>query len=286
MTQPMNRFHDRRRMLAATLLVLGLTASVQASDEAGDLQHSDIWLKATLVTTYTLNEHLNPLDIDVGIEQGVATLTGTVDSEVERDLAGELAAGVEGIRQVNNELEVQPEGTDTAGVEYGFRERVADANTTARVKSRLLWNAETQGLQINVDTRDGVVSLEGRVASGAEADLAAQIARNTSGVRDVKSRLEVDPDDENLQQRAKQSARSLGQDISDAWITAKVKVSLLYTKSVDGTAISVATRDRVVSLNGTLESQDAIARAVRTARGIVGVEEVRSELTTTAGGDG
>ena len=270
-------------MLLAATFLLGLATTVQAADEEGDLRHSDIWLKATLVTTYTLNEHLNPLGIDIDIEQGVATLTGTVDSEVERDLAGELAVGIDGIRQVDNKLEVQPVEGSATSEKYGFRERVADANTTARVKSRLLWNAETQGLQINVDTRDGVVSLKGRVASGAEADLAAQVARNTSGVREVKSRLEVDPDDVNLQQQAKQAARSLGHDISDAWITTKVKASLLYTKGVDGTAVSVTTRDRIVRLSGTLQSQDAIARAVRTARGVVGVEEVRSELTTNSG---
>ena len=82
----------------------------------------------------------------------------------------------------------------------------------------------------------------------------------------------------------------LGQNINDAWITTKVKTILLYTKGVDGASISVATDGQVVRLTGTLESQDAIARAIRTARGIVGVKDVRSELTTdstdrTYGGD-
>jgi osmotically-inducible protein OsmY len=249
------------------------------------VRHSDIWLKATLITTYTLNEHLNPLDIDVDVEQGVATLTGTVDSEVERELAGALADGVDGISQVRNELEVRPAQAGATEADYGFRERVADANTTARVKSRLLWNAETQGLQIDVDTRDGVVSLEGRVASVAEADLAARIAQNTSGVRGVKAKLEVDPDDENLQRQAKETASELAGDINDAWITTKVKASLLYTKGIDGSAISVSTRDHAVHLSGTQQSQAAIDRAVSTARGIVGVEQVRSDLALRSGED-
>ena len=274
---------------AAAISLLVLCAAAMSFSEAADesaandeinIRQSDIWLEATLVTTYVLNEHLNPLDIDVDLDQGVATITGTVDSEVEKDLAAELAAGIEGIKQVKNELNVQPADASKTADEYGFRERVADANVTARVKSRLLWNAETQGMQINVDTRDGLVSLKGRVTSGAEADLAEQIARNTSGVRDVISQLEVDPDDENLQQQVKQSAIILGQDINDAWITTKVKTFLLYTKGVDGASVSVVTHDQVVRLTGTLESQDAIARAIRTARGIVGVKDVRSELTT------
>ena len=274
---------------AAAISLLVLCAAAMSFSEAADesaandeinIRQSDIWLEATLVTTYVLNEHLNPLNIDVDLDQGVATITGTVDSEVEKDLAAELAAGIEGIKQVKNELNVQPADASKTADEYGFRERVADANVTARVKSRLLWNAETQGMQINVDTRDGLVSLKGRVTSGAEADLAEQIARNTSGVRDVISQLEVDPDDKNLQQQVKQSAIILGQDINDAWITTKVKTFLLYTKGVDGASVSVVTHDQVVRLTGTLESQDAIARAIRTARGIVGVKDVRSELTT------
>jgi osmotically-inducible protein OsmY len=267
--------------MAALLLVLayGLAAPAYAGEDGKDVRHSDIWLKATLITTYTLNEHLNPLDIDVDVEQGVATLTGTVDSAIERDLAGELADGVDGIKQVRNELEVRPAQAGAEEADYGFRQRVADANTTARVKSRLLWNAETQGLQIDVDTRDGVVSLEGRVASVAEADLAALIAQNTSGVRGVKAKLEVDPDDENLQLQAKESASELAGEINDAWITTKVKASLLYTKGIDGSAISVSTRDHIVHLSGTQQSLAAIERAVSTARGIVGVEQVRSDLT-------
>jgi osmotically-inducible protein OsmY len=265
----------------AVALAMTMTLPAHGADQK-DVRHSDLWLQATLVTTYALNEHLNPLRIDVDVEQGVATLSGSVDSDVERDLAGELAAGVDGIKQVNNELQVQPDEAKTSGETPGFREYVRDANITMRVKSRLLWDAETQGLQINVDTRDGVVHLKGRVASKAEADLAAQIARNTSGVHEVRAKLDVDPDDQNLQQVAKESAQTLEGEATDAWITTKVKSSLLYTKGVDGTAVHVETRDGVVRLSGKLPSQDAIDKAIRETRRIAGVKEVTSELRKTS----
>ena len=41
-----------------------------------------------------------------------------------------------------------------------------DATTTAAVKSRLIANSNTKDLQIDVDTRDDVVTLSGRVATG------------------------------------------------------------------------------------------------------------------------
>lgn len=272
---------DFGRFLAVALAMFTILPT-HAAEEA-DVRHSDLWLQAALVTTYTLNEHLNPLRIDVDVEQGVATLSGSVNSDVERDLAGELAASVDGIRQVNNELQVHPDEAKASRDTSSFLDRVEDANITTRVKSRLLWNAETQGLQINVDTHDGVVSLKGRVASEAEADLAAQIARNTSGVREVHATLDVAPDDQNLQQMAKQSMLSLGRQATDAWITTKVKSSLLYAKGVDGMAVHVDTRDGVVRLSGQLQSQDAIDRAIRETRGIAGVKDVTSELRNTSG---
>jgi len=47
-----------------------------------------------------------------------------------------------------------------------FLRKVEDANLTAKVKSQLLWNSNTGGLAINVDTLDGVVSLSGNVIFG------------------------------------------------------------------------------------------------------------------------
>jgi len=172
----------------AVALAMTMTLPAQGAD-LKDVRHSDLWLQATLVTTYALNEHLDPLRIDVDVEHGLATLSGSVDSDVQRDLAGELAAGVDGIKQVNNELQVQPDEAKASGETPGFREYVRDANITVRFKSRLLWDAETQGLQINVDTRDGVVRLSGKLPSQDAIDKAIRETRRIAGVKEVTSEL-------------------------------------------------------------------------------------------------
>jgi hyperosmotically inducible periplasmic protein len=68
---------------------------------------------------------------------------------------------------------------------------IDDANITAAVKSKLLADRATQGLRINVTTRNGVVSLTGQVRSTTEKELAEQMATDTSGVKAVENRLEV-----------------------------------------------------------------------------------------------
>lgn len=67
----------------------------------------------------------------------------------------------------------------------------SDTAITTAVKSKLLANSSTSGMDIHVETNHGVVTLSGTVGSDAEKDLAERIARNTDGVNDVTNDLEV-----------------------------------------------------------------------------------------------
>lgn len=64
----------------------------------------------------------------------------------------------------------------------------------------------------------------------------------------------------------------------DAWITTKVKMALLTTEGIDALAIDVDTFDGRVTLHGQVESDPAKQRAVKAARGVKGVREVRDLL--------
>jgi osmotically-inducible protein OsmY len=186
----MNRFPVKSIVAACAIALASSTLVAAQTDE----QLTDLWVKAKLTTTYTLNRQLNPFDIKTDVNDGVATLSGTVESDVERDLAEELALSVEGIHDVKNELTVDSAvaasqtgqtGQTADSAERSFSRRVEDANITARVKSQLLSNKNTGGLAIEVDTRNGKVTLSGTVDSDTEGELAGQIAQNTNGVSDV-----------------------------------------------------------------------------------------------------
>ena len=274
-----------KSILAACTLAMAAAGTPALA--TGDDQPSDLWTKASLMTTYTLNRQLNPFKIDADVRNGVETLRGTVDSEVDRDLAGELAQCVDGIREVKNELKVSPDasqmqaGDDTDGAERSFLRKVDDANLTAKVKSQLLWNSNTSGLAIDVDTRNGVVSLSGNVASEAEANLAEQIARNTRDVVNVENNLEVNNEDTSITDKAVRESRELAQQVSDDWITAKVKSSLLYNRTVDGGDIHVDTQNGVVTLRGHVDGDFEREQAITIARNIKGLKTVKSELTSS-----
>jgi len=87
-------------------------------------------------------------------------------------------------------LAQQPEtraahATDAAG------EAVTDAWITTKVKTDLLATKDVAGTAINVDTKDGVVTLSGTVKSKTEADKAISVARSVKGVTSVTSNLKV-----------------------------------------------------------------------------------------------
>ena len=68
---------------------------------------------------------------------------------------------------------------------------VDDAAITTKVKSAVLAEPGLKTLQINVDTKDGVVTLSGTVDTPVLKERAMQIAQQTNGVRSVVDNLAI-----------------------------------------------------------------------------------------------
>ena len=97
-------------------------------------------LKSQIKAGLKKSSTLAPRDIDVDVEQGVATLTGTVRTESEKARAG-VVAKVKGVIRVDNKIEVDPKidqsKIDTAGqkTKAGVGKAV-DATVTAAQKTK------------------------------------------------------------------------------------------------------------------------------------------------------
>jgi hyperosmotically inducible protein len=140
--------------------------------------------------------------IDVDTKEKVVTLKGNVDTEMARTRAVELTRATDGVRDVVDNLRVEPGVTPTTGVDHPLQKKaeetardagnlMGDAGITTAVKTKMLGDTTVAGLKIDVDTKDGVVTLTGNVASAAEKARAVEIARETSGVKSVSDRLKV-----------------------------------------------------------------------------------------------
>jgi osmotically-inducible protein OsmY len=187
---------------------------------------------------------------------------------------------------------------------------ITDAAITTAVKTKLLGDTKVGGLKIDVDTNDHVVTLTGPVHSAAERAEAIRLAKNTTGVKRVVSKLvvettagttgKVDKDDklkveikddtketkDKVKEKAgqakdatKDAARKTAEVTTDAAITSAVKTKLLADTQVGGLKIDVDTKDNVVTLTGTVKSAAEKAEAIRLAKTTKGVSRVVDKLT-------
>jgi hyperosmotically inducible protein len=150
----------------------------------------------------------------------------------------------------------------------------SDAVITTTVKSKLATDSHVKASEINVDTKNAVVTLTGNVDSQEAKSRAIQLARDTSGVREVKDMIAVRTGPESG--NAPGGDRMLGQRIDDATITMKVKTKLLDDPTVKGLKIDVDTRDGVVYLTGTVSGNEERRQAVELARKTEGVRDVQA----------
>lgn len=193
-----------------------------------------------------------------------------------------------------------------------------DTGITSAVKSKMAADDTVKASEINVDTHNHVVTLNGTVGSTAERERAVMIARNTKGVNSVIDDLRVgavatsgsaDRDraadrDRDYSESAKQTARDTkektestthdakvksehatektGEVLSDAAITSTIKTKFLAESGVPGTTINVDTNNHVVTLTGTVKSKAEAAKAVTIARETKGVKRVIDHLKVAA----
>ena len=141
---------------------------------------ADATITASVKSKLLWSDHVRGLDIDVDTIDRRVTLSGEAHSAVARDTATRLALGTVGVRSVDNRLKV-----NTSLVHKPATDPVGDVWITVRVKNSLLYSKHVDGLDIDVDTRNGVVNLKGSVSSPQERALAVELAENIRGVKRV-----------------------------------------------------------------------------------------------------
>ena len=117
--------------------------------------------------------------IGTAVYDGVLLLIGETPSEDLKARAEADVTGFEGVRRVDNEVDVMPIPP--------FSQRAGDAALTARVKASLLNITSLPGFdpgRVNVSTAHGNVYLMG-LLSHQEADAVTDIVRHVSGARKV-----------------------------------------------------------------------------------------------------
>lgn len=165
--------------LALTLLLVpaGCSSTQTTSQEIDDAAITTL-VKAKLAA----DPEVNPFEIDVDTLDRVVYLRGTVDTPDERTEAEQLARRTDGVRGVVNELTIGERSADVV---------LNDARIASKVKAKLVADPEINPFEIDVDAKNGIVTLHGKVRTEKQRLEAASLARNTSGVKGVLNQIRI-----------------------------------------------------------------------------------------------
>lgn len=201
-------------------------------------------------------------EITASVNNGVARLKGVVDSWQEKQLAGTLAKGVKGVKEVKNTIIVNPKVARS------------DEQIKKEVKQTLMMNSRIRDNMIEVQVDSGRVALSGAVGSAYEKQLASDVAHVT-GVESVEADLlEVHPEYRSEMLENDQLSVLTADQIKDA-----IQRALAYDPRVPEEKIEVTVEGETAILSGTVNNLNTKLSAESDARHTAGISSVENNIS-------
>jgi osmotically-inducible protein OsmY len=256
-----NRREGTMKMRMLGSLAIAITSTIGLGGGVAFANDNDDRLEDRIESRFNHDVKLKGHDVRVDVENGVATLKGKVPDQAHRLRAARLAK-VAGVTRIDNDIEI-----DTDAV----KERIED--NARMTKKRIDDNAEKA--KDRVDARED--RAKARVDAQAKAadkqkdvDRSVDVDRKPGEVRAPVEHRNVEPKAENENE------------VTDAWITTKVKAQFIGVDALKGSDISVDTNQNgVVTLTGTVPNEMARAKAIDIARTTKGVRKVVDDMKPT-----
>lgn len=142
---------------------------------------------------------------------------------------------------------------------------IEDSNITGRIKEKLANDSALTLFRINVETRQGVVTLTGNVPTDDRRKKAGDLAATVTGVKAVENLVEV-------------GQKKRAEIFEDAVITSKITSGLIQNPLTHALMIDVETMKGKVILTGRVKSESEKMEAERIARRTEGVVSVENQL--------
>ena len=139
-----------------------------------------------------------------------------------------------------------------------------DNRIESSAKKSYVFKTYLQADDIKVQSEDGTVTLTGTVSEESHKLLAEGTVADLPGVKSVNNELEV--------------KGTPPAEMSDAWITAKVKTIFLFHKNVSAMT-EVSTKDGIVTLQGKADNEAQKELTTEYAKDVEGVKGVNNEMT-------
>lgn len=266
------------------MLVLGLAVALtpQGRSWTGGLMSrwrgaDDKAVSDNVRAAFALSKRLSAYSIEVTTSNGVVTLNGQVPTEIDKELAGNVARDVPEVQSVENLLQVQPGlKPSEASVREGVR--MSDLEIRANLNEKLLGSEALKGQNLQVGVENRIVTLNGQVENQMQKAGAEQLARSLGNVVDVVNNLKVA--NPGAGQNETPGAPSVSRDMD---LANRVLFALFQSREdfADVGTVKAASREGAVVLTGTVVSRAERALAERIARDVDGVRSVSNQLNVS-----
>ncbi len=151
-------------------------------------ENSDGWLGMKVKGALFFNRNVSAVNTEVDVTNGVVTLKGQADSQAQKDLTGEYAKDIDGVKGVDNQMTI---AADVNPSDEHKDNKIDDASITAQVKMAFLTHHSTSAFKTGVETTNGIVTLSGDATSGAAKDMASKVAGDVNGVSSVVNNMNI-----------------------------------------------------------------------------------------------
>jgi len=177
------------------IAALGLTVSIlvlapgcaSTATSASTGEFIDDSVVTTKVKTAIVRDEATPgAAIKVETFKGTVQLSGFVDTEAQKTRASVVAAQIDGVKTIINNIVISSTLTKSSTGEF-----IDDSVITTKVKAALLHEDAGLGASVKVDTLKGVVQLSGFVDGDAQKTQAGVVAAKVAGVRNVLNNIVV-----------------------------------------------------------------------------------------------
>jgi len=239
--------------LSALLVLTAAPVALFASSET-DRKIEDA-AKASYNYRTVLEDH-----VKVKADDGIVTLTGTVEDKDDKALAADTVENLPGVTAVKNEITIK-----------SSRPEHSDEWIAFKIRSRLLVKANVSAASTVVAVKDGAVTLTGTADNVAQKELTAAYAKDIDWVKSVKNDIVV--------KDAPAPGTTVGEKIDDASITSQVKYALLSHKGTSAVKTKVTTVDGVIGITGEAASDAEKSLVTKLAQDVRGVKSVNNNMT-------
>lgn len=237
---------------------------------------SDTQIYSTLWAKYAIDDDLNPLDMDIEVENGVVSLHGTVDTLAEQKLAGEIAEGTNGIHQIHNHLKVNHDGTQST---RDLSDKASELARDASIETRLAFNRHVMGNDVDVTVENNTATLVGTVESRKAYAVAESIAKDTEGINTVVNNIEiVENKEDSYSEMVYAEMVRLSNMAEDSWVETKVETELILSQAIETDEMDIEVVDGLVILTGSVPTDAQRDLAEELAADIVGVKDIENRL--------